>query len=128
MPALKLRPKDPAKYDALSKGELKDALVRKDSSELNEKFMTIQSEQRMLRMGSAAAAALLTGILYEAKPDLENLMGTPASIDHLLALGGAIGAYSSDDDDVANACEGISMTGMVPLLRNLGRSIGGLIP
>lgn len=125
---MKLKPKDPAKYDALSKTEMREHLVKNDAKEFNEKWMTAQGEARLLRMGAAGGAAVLTGILYEVKPDLENLAGTPCSLDHLLALGFAVGAYASKDEDTANACEGISLACGIPLARKLGKMIGGYLP
>ena len=126
--SFKIKPKDPAKYQALSKGELVDTLVRKDNSDLADKWMSVQQEARLLRLGADAGASFITGILYEVRPSLENIMGTPASLDHIAALGGAIGAYVSKDDDVANAFEGIAHSGLSPLLRAAGRKVGAMVP
>lgn len=124
----KLKTQDPAKYQALSKGELVDKIVRRDAQELNEKWMTKQQESRVIRMGATAGASFLTGLLYEVKPSLESIAGTPASLDHLLALGGAVGAYLVEDPEAADALEGIANAGMAPLLRGMGRKVGGLLP
>lgn len=127
MSTMKLKPVDPAKFDALSKTELRDLVVRTENAKVTDKWMTAQGEQRILRMGSAAGAALLTGILYEKKPELESIMGTPASLDHLLALGGGIGAYLAKDEDTACALEGVCLAGAVPLARNFGRTLAGMV-
>ncbi|MEX1365181.1 MAG: hypothetical protein AB1Z98_18785 [Nannocystaceae bacterium] len=123
---MKLKTINPDKYNVLSKTDLKDQLLRRDMRDSQDKLDAKQSESRLLRMGSAAGASLLTGILYQKKPSLESLMGTPVSLDHLLALGGSVGAFLSDDDDVAQAAEGIANAGLVPLMRKAGRKIGGL--
>lgn len=123
---MKLKTINPDKYNVLSKTDLKDQLLRRDVRDSQDKLDARQSESRLLRMGSAAGASLLTGILYQKKPSLEALMGTPVSLDHLLALGGSVGAFLSEDDDMAQAAEGIANAGLVPLMRAAGRKVGGL--
>ena len=123
---MKLKTINPDKYNVLSKTDLKHQLLRRDVRDSQDKLDTKQSEARLLRMGSAAGASLLTGILYQKKPSLESLMGTPVSLDHLLALGGSVGAFLSEDEDMAQAAEGIANAGLVPLMRAAGRKVGGL--
>ena len=123
---MKLKTVNPDKFNVMSKSELKDQLVRRETREAQDKLEANQTEARLLRLGSALGASLLTGILYEKKPSLESIMGTPVSLDHFLLLGGSIGAFLSDDDEVANASEGIANAGLVPLMRNAGRKIGGV--
>lgn len=123
---MKLKTINPDKYNVLSKTDLKDQLLRRDTREAQDKLEATHTEARLLRLSSAAGAALLTGLLYQKKPSLESILGTPVSLDHLLALGGSIGAFMSDDDEVAQASEGIANAGLVPLMRNAGRKIGGL--
>ena len=88
---MKLKTINPDKYNVLSKTELKEQLLRRDTRETHDKLEATQTEARLLRMGAAAGASLLTGILYQKNPSLESLLGTPVSLDHLLALGGSIG-------------------------------------
>lgn len=121
---MKLATTKPDKYKGLSKGELEEKLVKQDTRVTYERFMDALTEAKILRLGSAAGASLLTGILYEKKPELESLFGSPVSIDHFLALGGALGAFIAKDDDVAQASEGIANAGIVPLLRGVGRKLG----
>jgi hypothetical protein len=114
------------KYDVLSKTELKDQLKKRDTKELVKTHEARAAENRVLRLGTTAAVALLTGILYQKKPALESLMGTPASLDHLLAFGASAVAFLSDDETVVHAAEGIANVGLVPLLRSAGRKVGGI--
>lgn len=113
------------KYQDLSKGELQQQLVKRDSKAHQERFMDQLTEAKLLRMGSAAGAAILTGLLYERKPGMESLFGSPVSVDHLLALGGGFAAFFVDDDDYAQVAEGIANVGLVPLFRSMGRKVGG---
>lgn len=114
------------KYDVLSKTELKDQLKKRDTKELVKTQEARSVEHRVLRLGTTAAVALLTGILYQKKPSLESLMGTPASLDHLLAFGASAVAFLSEDETVVQAAEGIANVGLVPLLRSAGRKVGGI--
>lgn len=114
------------KYDHLSKTELRDKLVQHDSRKTQGEFMSKLTEHKMLRMASGVGAAFLTGVLYEKKPGLESLMGTPASFDHLLAVGGAFAAFLTDDEEVASASEGIANVGLSHLFRSMGRKVGGV--
>ncbi len=123
---MKLKNVNPDKYNVLSKTELKDQLVKRDSRSNQDNFESNLAEERVLRMSSAAGASLLTGLLYQKKPSLESIMGTPVSVDHILAFGGSIMAFISDDDKAAQAAEGIANAGLVPLLRKAGRKIGGM--
>ncbi|MCH9682012.1 MAG: hypothetical protein K0V04_11300 [Deltaproteobacteria bacterium] len=124
---MKLKTVKPEKYKELTKGELADQLVRRDVSEVRTSLEEQQQQGRVIRMGSAGIAALLTGIVYAKKPELESIMGTPVSLDHLVALGGTVAAFMIDDDEQANAAEGIGLAGLVPLLRDGGRKVGGMV-
>ena len=117
----------PDKYDHLSKTELRDQLVRHDTKKSLDKFETQQTEHKILRLGSGAGSALLTGAVYQKWPSLEALMGTPASVDHLLAVGGAVGAFVAEDEEVAAASEGIATMAISHLLRNMGRKVAGAV-
>ncbi len=123
---MKIKKLNTEKYQPLSKGELKEQLIKRDMSAVNDSLVNQQQQGRIIRMGSAGIASLLTGILYEKKPGLESLMGSPVSLDHLYALGGAAAAFLLDDDEMADAAEGLALAGMVPLLRGAGRKVGGL--
>ena len=114
------------KYDHLSKTELKDKLVQLDSRKTEGELMSKLTEHKMLRMASGVGAAFLTGVMYEKKPALESLMGTPASFDHLLAVGGVFAAFMVDDEEVAAASEGIANVGLSHLFRDMGRKVGGV--
>ncbi|MCH9681297.1 MAG: hypothetical protein K0V04_07685 [Deltaproteobacteria bacterium] len=123
---MKIKTVKPEKYQDLSKGELKEQLMKRDVSDVRQSVEDQQQQGRLTRMGAAAAASVLTGLLYEKKPSLESIMGSPVSLDHLAALGGAVGAFMVDDDQVADALEGLAQAGMVPLLRGMGRKVGGM--
>ena len=114
------------KYDHLSTRELRDKLVQHDSRKTQGEFMSKLTEHKMLRMASGVGAAFLTGVLYQKKPGMESLMGTPASFDHLLAIGGAFAAFVVDDEDMAAASEGIANVGLSHLFRSMGRKVGGV--
>jgi len=121
---MKLATIKPDKYKDLSKTELQEKLVKRDTRDTQDRFMSALSEAKMLRLGSAAGASVLTGLLYEKKPELESLFGSPVSVDHFLAIGGGLAAFLAKDEDVAQASEGIASAGMVPLMRAVGRRIG----
>ncbi len=123
---MKLKTINPEKYNVLSKTELKDQLLRRDTKESQEKVEASELESRVIRMGTTAAAALLTGILYQKKPSLESLLGTPVSLDHFMVLGGSAVAFLAEDEQLAQAAEGVANAGLVPLLRDMGRKVGGL--
>ena len=114
------------KYDHLSTRELRDKLVQHDSRKTQGEFMSKLTEHKMLRMASGVGAAFLTGVLYQKKPGMESLMGTPASFDHLLAIGGAFAAFVVDDEDMAAASEGIANVGLSHPFRSMGRKVGGV--
>ncbi|MCX4239046.1 hypothetical protein [Paraliomyxa miuraensis] len=114
------------KYDEMSKTELKQVLQKKDTKALAQVQEAKLVEYRVLRMGTTAGVALLTGLLYQKKPALESLMGTPASLDHILAFGASALAFLSEDEIVVQAAEGVANAGLVPLLRAAGRKIGGV--
>lgn len=120
---MKLKTINPHKYNVRSKTEIKDQLLRRDTKESQEKVEASELESRVIRMGTTAAAALLTGILYQKKPSLWSLMGTPVSLDRLMALGGSAVAFMTEDEQVAQAAEG--NTGLVPLLRDVDHKVGG---
>ena len=122
---MKLATINPDKYDVLSKTELKDALKKRDTKALVQTQEAKAVEHRVVRLGTTAAVALLTGLLYQKKPALESLMGTPASFDHILAFGASAVAFLSEDEQVAQAAEGVANVGLVPLLRAAGRKVGG---
>ena len=123
---MKLATINTEKYDVLSKTELKDQLKKRDTKEIVKTHEAKAVEHRVLRLGTTAAVALLTGILYQKKPALESLMGTPASLDHLLAFGASAVAFLSEDETVVQAAEGVANVGLVPLLRSAGRKVGGI--
>ncbi|MCX4244210.1 hypothetical protein [Paraliomyxa miuraensis] len=114
------------KYDVLSKTELKDQLKKRDTKAMVQVHEAKLVEHRVVRMGTTAAVALLTGLLYQKKPGFESLMGTPASLDHILAFGASALAFLSEDEMVVQAAEGVANAGLVPLLRSAGRKIGGV--
>ena len=123
---MKLATINTEKYDVLSKTELKDQLKKRDTKAIVKTHEAKAVEHRVLRLGTTAAVALLTGILYQKKPALESLMGTPASLDHLLAFGASAVAFLSEDETVVQAAEGVANVGLVPLLRSAGRKVGGI--
>ena len=114
------------KYDHLSTRELRDKLVQHDSRKTQGEFMSKLTEHKMLRMASGVGTAFLTGVLYQKKPGMESLMGTPASFDHLLAIGGGLAAFLTDDEEVAAASEGVANVGLSHLFRSMGRKVGGV--
>lgn len=122
------KPKNPQKYNEMSKTELVAHAVRKDNAEIADKWMTAERGAKLLRLGSDFGASLMIGVLRTKWPWLDAIAGTSASIDHLVAVGFGIAAYASDDDDVANASEGICHAGLGPLGQSLGRSIGAMLP
>lgn len=123
---MKLATINPDKYDVLSKTELKDQLKKRDTKALVQTQEARAVEHRVVRLGTTAAVALLTGLLYQKKPALESLMGTPASLDHLLAFGASAVAFLSEDEMLVQAAEGVANAGLVPLLRAAGRKVGGI--
>ncbi len=124
---MKIKPVKLEKYKELNKRELADQLVRRDVSDVKSSLEEQQQQGRIIRMGSAGIASFVIGILYAKKPELESIMGTPLSLDHLYALGGSVAAFLIDDDEQANAAEGIGIAGLVPLLRDGGRKVGGMV-
>lgn len=122
--AIKIKPPTAEKYKDMSTFELREELLKRDSKNANEKIEEVLNEQRVVRMGSMAVLSLLLGLVYEMKPDLKAIWGTPVSLDHLAALGGGAGAFMSDDETVAQACEGIANAGLVPVIRGMGALIG----
>lgn len=123
---MKLALINPHKYDDKTRPELKQQLQKRDAQELQKVQEAKAVENRTVRMGTTALVALVTGLLYQKKPALESLLGTPASLDHLLALGGSAVAFFSEDQVVVQAAEGVANASVVPLLRAAGRKIGGV--
>lgn len=100
---MKLKTINPEKYNVLSKTELKDQLLRRDTKEFLEKIEATELESRVIRMGSTAAAALLTGIRHPLPEEAFARVphGHPVSLDHLMALGGSAAAFLTDDEQLA---------------------------
>ncbi|MCX4240202.1 hypothetical protein [Paraliomyxa miuraensis] len=123
---MKLAVINPHKYDDKTRPELKQQLQKRDAQELQKVQEAKAVENRALRMGTTAAVALLTGLIYQKKPAFESLLGTPASLDHILALGGSAVAFLAEDETLVQAAEGVANASVVPLLRAAGRKLGGI--
>ena len=117
----------PEKYDGLNTRELREELVKQDTKRVKSDFESQLTEFKGLRLGSAAGSALLTGMLYQKWPSLQSLMGTPASADHLLAVGGAIAAFTAKEEEIASASEGVASMAISHLLRAMGRKVLGAV-
>jgi hypothetical protein len=121
---MKLETINPDECAVPSETELQQPRPRRDTRYIKGRFMSELTEHRFVRMGSAASAALLTGLLYQKVPQMEAMLGTPVSLDHLLAFGGSVAAFMIDDGATAHAAEGLALAGLVPLLRDAGRKAG----
>lgn len=121
---IKFKAPDPKKFKEMSKADLEEKALREENAKARAALEAAMSEHRVLRMGSLAGTSLAIGLIYEVRPGLENIAGTPASLDHIAALGGTIGAFMTEDETLASALEGVGGAGLGQVMRGFGRRIG----